>query len=408
MRLRDRITLTPVFLRCLGKLPTPHLWYLAKQFRNEHPHHHNGKLYVNTFFPPYPSKPFDRFLDTVIERKRVPYSTYFAVTDKCPFNCPHCSYGLHKNGSLGTEQALNVIEQIKSLGTVTIGFTGGEPLLREDIVKLVEFVGDEVATIIFTTGHRLNKELASQLIKADLDCIMIGIESDDSSEHDSIRGVVGSFDEAIKAIGLSLEAGLYTAISTVGTKEKIANGQIQRLAELATQYSVHEFRILEPIPTGSFYKQRNEVLSENESKKLADFHKQWNRKNSGPAVSGFSYLESDEMFGCGAGFHHLFVDAIGNVCPCDLTPLSFGNLLDESLEDIWLRMGELFDLPRCGCFMKEVCSKAANWINGQKLPLSTEESMSLCKTIDCKRQLPMVYKNLFKDRKPLNPPLNRR
>jgi radical SAM protein with 4Fe4S-binding SPASM domain len=31
------------------------------------------------------------------------------------------------------------------------------------------------------------------------------------------------------------------------------------------------------------------------------------------------------MFGCGAGFHHLFIDALGNVCPCDLTPLKLGN-----------------------------------------------------------------------------------
>ncbi|MBC8481595.1 MAG: radical SAM protein [Planctomycetes bacterium] len=406
MQLLDWITLMPVFLKCLGKLPASHLWYLAKQFRNEHPHHHNSRMYVNTFFPPYPSKPFDRFLDTVIERKRVPYSTYFAVTDKCPFNCPHCSYGLHKKGSLGTEQALNVIEQIKSLGTVTIGFTGGEPLLREDIVELVGSVGDQVATMMFTTGHRLNKELAGQLMGAELDCMMIGIESDDSAEHDKVRGVNGSFDEAIKAIGLSLEAGLYTAISTVGTKERIKNGQIQRLAQLAETYGVHEFRILEPIPTGSFYNQKDEVLSAAESKELTDFHKQWNRKNNGPAIYSFSYLESDEMFGCGAGFHHLFIDAIGNVCPCDLTPLSFGNVLEEPLEKIWIKMGEIFDLPRCGCLMKEICKKTSVLKDSQQLPLDSEKSFDLCRAVNNSDKLPKVYKNLFKDRKPISQPLN--
>jgi len=406
MKLHDWLKLSPVFLKCLGKLPVSHLWYLAKQFRNEHPHHHNGKLYVNTFFPPYPSKPFDRFLDTVIERKRVPYSTYFAVTDKCPFNCPHCSYGLHKKGSLDTKQALNVIEQIKSLGTVTIGFTGGEPLLREDIVELVGSVGDQVATIMFTTGHRLNKELASQLMGAELDCMMIGIESYDSAEHDKVREVAGSFDEAIKAIGLSLDAGLYTAISTVGTKEKIKDGQIQKLAKLAENYGVHEFRVLEPIPTGSFYNQKDEVLSGDESKELADFHKQWNRKNSGPAISGFSYLESEEMFGCGAGFHHLFIDAIGNVCPCDLTPLSFGNVLENSLEKIWLDMGQIFDLPRCECLMKEICKKTSNLKDSQELPLDSEKSFDLCQAVNNSDKLPKVYKNLFKDRKPASQPLN--
>lgn len=404
VKLYDWLKLSPMFLKCIGKLPASHLWYLAKQFRNEHPHYHNGRLHVNTFFPPYPSKAFDRFLDSATKRKRVPYSTYFAVTDKCPFSCPHCSYGMHKKGSLDTQQAINVIEQIKSLGTITIGFTGGEPLLREDIVELVSSVGYETATILFTTGNRLTKELASQLMGAGLDCIMIGIESDDSTEHDKVRGVSGSFDEAMEAIALSLEAGLYTAISTVGTKEKINSGQMQKLARLAENRGVHEFRILEPIPTGSFSGQTDEVLSNDASKELAVFHKQWNRKNRGPAISGFSYLESDEMFGCGAGFHHLFVDAIGNVCPCDLTPLSFGNLFDEPLEKIWGRMGDIFDLPRCGCLMKDICSKTAGLEYGQELPLGIEKSVNLCQSICRKEKLPKVYKHLFKHRKPTNPP----
>lgn len=407
MQFRDWIKLTPVFLKCFGRLPVSHLWYMARQFANEKPHYHNGRLYVNTFFPPYPSKAFDKFLEAVIKRKRVPYSTYFAVTDQCPFHCPHCSYGQHKKGSPDTKQALEIIEQIKSLGTITIGFTGGEPLLRDDIVELVQSVGDDVASILFTTGHRLNKNLAVRLMHAGLDCMMIGLESDDLTEHDKVRSRTGSFDQAIKAIGMSLEAGLYTAISTVGTKEKIQNGQIQRLAQLAEKCGVHEFRVLEPIPTGSFTGQNDEILSEDESKKLTDFHKQWNRKKSGPAISSFSYLESDQMFGCGAGFHHLFIDAIGNVCPCDLTPLSFGNVLDEPLEEIWLKMDAIFDLPRCGCLMKEICREKRNLTADAELPLDSDKSFELCQAVSRGDKLPKVYGNLFKGQKPVNPPLSR-
>lgn len=402
MKFRDWSTLLPIFLKCLCKLPASHLWYLARQFKNENPHHHNGRFYVNTFFPPCPSKAFNRFLDAVIDRKRVPYSTYFAVTDKCPFSCPHCSYGAHTQGSLSTEQALNVIEQIKSLGTVTIGFTGGEPLLRDDITQLVAAAGDEVATILFTTGHRLDKELANALAKADLDCMMIGIESANPEQHDKVRGVAGSFEQAIKAIDLSLKAGLYTAISTVATRDKINTGEIEKLAQLANKHAVHEFRVLEPIPTGSLRNQKNEVLSNVESQWLSDFHKQWNRKNTGSAISSFSYLESDYMFGCGAGFHHLFIDAMGNVCPCDLTPLSFGNVLQESLESIWLEMGNVFTSPRCGCLMKDLCENM-NKFDGALLPLDIEKSHELCRTIGSS-ELPEVYKNLFKNRKPVSQP----
>jgi MoaA/NifB/PqqE/SkfB family radical SAM enzyme len=407
MKPHDWLTLFPIFLKCLGRLPAAHLYYMAKQLGNENPHEHNGRFFIDTFFPPYPSKPFDRFLDAVIERKRIPYSTYFAVTDKCPFKCPHCSYGRHKKGSLDTKQAIDIIEQIKSLGAITIGFTGGEPLLRDDITELIASAGEDVSTIMFTTGQSLNKSLAGRLARAGLDCMMIGIESDIAAEHDKVRGVAGSFEQAIKAIDLSLEAGLYTAISTVGTKEKIKNGQIEKLARLAENYGVHEFRILEPIPAGSLFDKKDELLSADDSKKLADFHKQWNRKITGPAIAAFSYLESDEMFGCGAGFHHLFIDAIGNVCPCDLTPLSFGNVLEQPLEDIWFKMGQLFDLPRCECLMKEICKKNNNLKDSRELPLDSQKSFDLCRAVSSSKELPKVYENLFKDHRPISQPLNR-
>ena len=138
MKTRDWISLAPVFLRCVGKVPLKHLVYMAKQMRNEYPHRHDGRIHVNAFFPPWPSGAYDRFLEAVFSRERVPFSTYFAVTDKCPYSCPHCSYGRHVGGELDTDKAIEVIKQIRSIGTVTIGFTGGEPLVREDIVKLVE------------------------------------------------------------------------------------------------------------------------------------------------------------------------------------------------------------------------------------------------------------------------------
>ena len=384
-------------LKCLCKLPLKHVVYFTKQLAYEHPHIHDGKVYVNTFFPPYPSGAFDRFLDTTIQRKRVPFSTYFAVTDQCPFKCSHCSYGLHVAGQLDTERTLQVIGEIKSLGTTTIGLTGGEPLLRTDIVELVRAIGDNTASVIFTTGYNLTAELASSLKRAGLSCLMIGIESDSAAEHDKIRGVPGSFGQAIAAIQISLEAGLYAAISTIATRTKIKDETLVRLAGLASKYGVHEFRILEPVPTGVFKSQPDEMLSIAESRQVADFHKQWNKKANGCAIASFAHLESDEMFGCGAGYHHLFIDAVGNVCPCDLTPLSFGNVFEERLVRIWQRMGEIFCEPKCGCFSKEIC-KEFELNSDETLPLDTKRSLSLCK-LRHKSELPKIYQNLFNGRK---------
>ncbi|OHB56705.1 MAG: hypothetical protein A2Y07_03565 [Planctomycetes bacterium GWF2_50_10] len=382
-------------LKCLWKLPFKHVIYFGKQLGYENPHVHEGKVRVNTFFPPYPSAAFERFLDTTIKRARVPFSTYFAVTDECPFKCGHCSYGNHKPGKLDIGRALHVINEIKSLGTTTIGLTGGEPLLRHDLLDLVKAIGNDTASVIFTTGYNLTAELAADLKKAGLDCLMIGIESDLADEHDKIRGVKGSFEQTLDAIRISVAGGLYTGISTIATREKINEGALLRLAELADRYGVHEFRILEPVPTGRLMSQAVEALTIEESRQVAQFHKQWNKKGKGVAIASFAHLESDEMFGCGAGYHHLFIDAVGNVCPCDLTPLSFGNVFEEKLVNIWERMGRIFNTPRRGCFSKEICRKLV-LKTGESLPLNNEQSVSICGLCE-KTDLPMIYQNLLKE-----------
>jgi len=356
----------------VGKLPLGHLRYLAGQMRYENPQRHEGRLRINSFFPPIPSAAFDRFLAAVIGRQRIPYSTYFAVTDQCPYYCGHCSYGEHQAGRLDTAGAMGVIRQIKGLGSPTIGLTGGEPLLRKDIAELVRAIGEDTASMVFTTGHSLSRERAEKLREAGLGCMMIGIEAEEEGEHDAVRGAAGSFAEAMRAIEYSLGAGLYTAISTVGTHEKIARGALGKMAELAERLGVQEFRVLEPIPTGRMQRQTAELPSAEETAAMAEFHKQWNQCNKGPVVSSFAYLESEEMFGCGAGYHHLYIDAVGNVCPCDLTPLAFGNVLTRPLGEIWAEMGKWFGLPRCGCLMKELSRK---WPEGpEKLPLGKEVS----------------------------------
>lgn len=404
MKLKQWLTFAPVFWRCVRTLPAGHLLYMARQLRHENPQTHNGRTHINAFFPPYPSPAFDRFLDAAIQRRRVPFSTYFAVTDQCPYHCPHCSYGRHLRGTLSTQHAIEVIRQIQSAGTVTIGFTGGEPLLREDIVDLVGAVGDSAASVLFSTGYNLTAALARQLREAGLDCMTVGIESDSPDEHDFIRGVKGSFDTTLSAITMSLDAGLYTAISTVGTREKLTHGTLERLAELAASYGVHEFRILEPVPTGSHAAQKKEMLTAGESTQLAAFHRRWNRRGKSPAIACFAHLESDEMFGCGAGFHHLFIDAVGNVCPCDLTPLAFGNVLQEPLNDIWTRLAQWFERPRCGCLVKRLCNESDALQNAAEFPLCREVSEALCRQLEHDGRLPGVFARLLTGRKPTHPP----
>jgi MoaA/NifB/PqqE/SkfB family radical SAM enzyme len=380
-----------------GKVSKEQLRLMVQRMKNEKPHLFGDQVRLNSFFPPFPSPAFDRFFDAATKGRRVPMSLYLAVTDRCPFRCSHCSYAGREVGRMSHEKMLDVLDQIKRLGTCTIGFTGGEPLLRPDLEDFIAAAGPEMATVVFTTGYSLTAERAKRIADSGVTVVTIGVESTKPEEHDAVRCFPGSFEIARQAIAMLNEAGVYTAISTVGKRERIESGELERLYELGRSWGAKEFRIIPPVATGAMADRPESMLSAEEYQYLSDFHIQHNTAaGDGPVIAGFAYLESEQMFGCGAGYHHVFIDANGDVCPCDLTPMSFGNLMEESLAEVWDRMEPYFSKPRCGCVMGEI-ARSGKLTGCEKFPLSPAESMMVCPKRNPGDPLPDGYRMLMKD-----------
>jgi len=395
MSLLKTIRVARMFRRLLGRVPMGHLWYLFRQMRHERPHVFGGQIRVNSFFPPFPSAAFGRFCDHLIARRRAPYSAYLAVTGRCPFRCEHCSYGRRKAADLTGRQWRHIIAQLRQLGGCTIGFTGGEPLMREDLEELIAAAtAAGMATIVFTTGAGLDLVRAASLATAGVGCVTVGIESDEPVEQDRVRGRPGSLAEAKEAVGACRREGIYTAVSTIGFAERIENGQLERMYDLAARWGAREFRVLNPVATGGMIGRTGAWLKGEQMAWLVEFHKRHNRQRRGPVVAGLARLESAEMFGCGAGYHHLFIDAAGEVCPCDLTPLSFGSAAAEPVAAIWGRMAEHFPLPRCGCLMRALAGKLDPAT--ERLPLPPEQSAAICPKRCPEEPLPGGYARLMK------------
>jgi MoaA/NifB/PqqE/SkfB family radical SAM enzyme len=383
-----------MFAAWFGRVPFGQMWMLWRKMRNEKAHRFGGRLRVNSFFPPFPSQAYLRFRDAISAKRRVPVSTYMALTSRCPFECDHCSLAGRGEDELSTDQWLEVISQLKDAGGCIVGFTGGEPLLRDDLERLIEAAGPEMETILFTTGAGLDAARAERLAAAGLGCVTVGIEADSPEAHDAVRGQSGSFDQAKEAIAACQAAGLYTALSTIGTAGRIASGQIDAMYAMSAGWGVQEFRLLAPVATGAQAGNADFMLDLAGRQTLKQFHIDSNRKarsSGAPAVASFAYLESEEMFGCGGGYHHLFVDAGGNVCPCDLTPLSFGSVTENSLADIWASMEEYFPRPGCKCIMSQLAQKIAE---GQTLPLHKTTAEELAKQLD-PTELPEGYKRIL-------------
>lgn len=344
---------------------------------------HQGRFVINSFLPPFPSAAYNRMFTNLLSgRKLSPVSAYIAVTKKCPYNCWHCSFKGRVQSDLPIDKQFSLIEDLCHLGASIIGFTGGEPLLHRDIFSLVKKAHDNGAeTILFTTGHSLDVAKAKRLKQSGLWAICFSLDSHIPEIHNKLRGYPNAFNEVMEAIKTARKSGLYTMVSSVATPEFMKEKCYVAIYDLVKKMHVNEYRIIEAMSCGKLLNNVQNIITKQEVRELRNFHRRVNLASPPTKVCAFNQIESPELFGCGAGTQHLFIDNAGEVCPCDFTPLSFGNITQIPLVDIWQKMNQAFSLPRRHCFIQANYKLIAEKVreNNFEVPLKAEDSMEICR-----------------------------
>lgn len=138
-----------------------------------------------------------------------PDTIYFHVTKACNLRCAYCyfSAGDPMDKELSTEDALLVLKSASLLKPRRVVFTGGEPLLRKDILKLaraLKSIGNGIHLCITTNGTLINEENAKDLVK-NFDEIRISIDGF-KEINDAMRGK-GTFEKTMNAFRCVLNAG---------------------------------------------------------------------------------------------------------------------------------------------------------------------------------------------------------
>ena len=330
--------------------------FLREWLAGERLTRHRGQWVLNSFLPPFPGPAYQRLFDNMFSGRHLsPVSAFLAVTGRCPWTCPHCSRGGRREGpELSTVEWLETIRQLHGLGASIIGFTGGEPCVRNDLEALVRAgAGGGAATILFTSGRGFTPELAARLRAAGLWSVCVSLDADNAVAHDAARGQ-GSFAAALAALRLTKTEGFYVMAGAVATPAFVRSGMPARLHALLAGLGAHELRIVEAMPCGGLSScAAADLLSPGDVAALRRFHVKTNRAGRAPKVCAFNHVESPEIFGCGAGTQHLFIEPSGVVCPCDFTPLGFGNVRETPLADLWRRMNlAMGDNPRTHCFIQ--------------------------------------------------------
>jgi len=133
------------------------------------------------------------------------------VTRRCNLKCVHCyshSDDREYRGELSFDEGRNLIDDLALFGSPVILFSGGEPLIRGDILELIRYaVGKHLRAVVSTNGTLITKPVAEKLQEIGLS--YVGISLDGLEEvHDAFRGVRGAFSRAMTAIDNCREAGL--------------------------------------------------------------------------------------------------------------------------------------------------------------------------------------------------------
>jgi protein-L-isoaspartate O-methyltransferase len=269
-----------------------------------------------------------------------------------------------------------------------VTLSGGEPLLRTDLEEIAACFDTRTYLNLNTTGAGLTAERARALRERGIFGMGISLDSTDRVEHDRLRGKKGAFDTAIEAFRLASEAGLYPYAVTVASKHLLEPDSFFSFLRFVQERGGLEVHLLEPCATGNLLGDSKALLADEDRQRILDYQRMVACDESLPILSSFLYLEGAQAFGCGAGLTHLYLDGSGEVCPCNLVPLSFGNVTREALETILERMGSVFDTPRTEC----VGHVLAPHIPSAPLPLAPEKSLALCKThLPRKHALPRFF-----------------
>lgn len=277
-----------------------------------------------------------------------PFWLLAELTYRCPLQCPYCSNPLDfaKQGAeLSTEQWIEVFRQARELGAAQLGFSGGEPLVRQDLGQLIKASRDMgYYTNLITSGIGLTESRIAEFADAGLDHIQISFQAADEEVNNLLAGSRKAFAHklemarAVKAHGYPMVLNFVTHRHNIDNIDRIIELCIELEAdfvELATCqfYGWAELNRAGLLPTKAQLERAERITNEWRAKLEAQGH---------PCKLIFvtpDYYE-ERPKACMNGWGNLFLDITpdGTALPCHSArqlPVQFPNVKDASLKHIW-------------------------------------------------------------------------
>jgi PqqA peptide cyclase len=286
------------------------------------------------------------------------------LTYRCPLNCPWCNNPLdfdkYKN-ELTTEEWKKVLREGRKIGSLQLGFTGGEPALRDDLEELVAYA-EELGyyTNLITSGMGVTKERLKELKKLGLKQIQLSIQSSNRHISDALVGVEAydhklQLAHEIKALDFPLVLNIPVCRQNIEQTEDM----LSMAEDIGVDYV--EFANLQYYNWALL--NRSEFLPTQEQLDQAEAIVKRHRELDGNKMTIYFVIPdyyADRPKACmnGWGAIHLTIAPDGAALPCQearvIDGLEFPNVRKHPLEWIW-HEAPVFKKFRGDDWMKEPC-----------------------------------------------------
>jgi 12,18-didecarboxysiroheme deacetylase len=193
------------------------------------------------------------------------------VTQQCNLKCLHCyaqATARPAPDELGHLEGLALLKDLQAFGVPVVLFSGGEPLMRPDILELVEWtVTHGMRAVISTNGTLITAAIASRLKNLGLSYVGISLDGT-TAVHDRFRGVPGTFAAAMAGVRHCQEAGLKVGLRF--TVSRLNYPEVPAIFDLVEEYHIPRLCFYHLVYAGRGSQMMAEALSHEQTRDLVD------------------------------------------------------------------------------------------------------------------------------------------
>src|SRR5215468_2365360 len=303
-------------------------------------------------------------LQTEPSRAGPPLWLLAELTYRCPLHCVYCSNPLDfakVEDELSTDDWKRVFREARALGAVQLGFSGGEPMVREDLAALVgEAHSLGFYTNLITSGVGLNEERIKGLKAAGLDHIQVSFQ-DSTKEVNDFLSSTRTFDLKLKVARLVKAHGYPMVLNVVLSRLNIDH--IGKIIEMAVALEADFLELANTQYYGWAYLNRDHLLPSRAQIEHAEEVVNSYRAKLGGRMKMFFVVPdyySDRPKACMNGWGSVFLNIApdGLALPCQaarmLPGLTFPSVREASIREVWYD-SPAFNAYRGESWMREPC-----------------------------------------------------